>query len=137
MIDIALKHYIYDLCIDVLFNGFARNFKKVFRIKVGDKFNLLVQNNLSRSEFYDVTVTKVYKDKQRDLIDIRYGKALFFSTEAWFKDDPEMKKSYIADGHKFYKKIHNGKKHDIWEVAGNIEDKQNTWSFLDIYRIEI
>ena len=46
MIDIALKHWIYELCIDQLFNGIQKNFtfttRDIYTCKKGDTFRKIV-----------------------------------------------------------------------------------------------
>ena len=42
MIKIALKHYIYDYCISLLFAGIEKNFKPInTKFKVGDYFSII------------------------------------------------------------------------------------------------
>lgn len=45
MIKVAIKHYIYDYCIDLVFSGIKNNFMKIpiEKIKVGDKYQLIVE----------------------------------------------------------------------------------------------
>jgi len=55
MIKIALKHWIYELAINQIFNGIkknfdtSKNFKKFYleNFKIGDRFGLIEKNNFS------------------------------------------------------------------------------------------
>lgn len=83
MIDTALKHYIYEVCIDTLFNGIINNFrpdnKKEFSIN--DEFVFLQHNNSRRGEkptytiYYDLKImnfhTSMFGDEEK-MIDITY-----------------------------------------------------------------
>ena len=68
MIKIALKHWIYEKCIDVLFEGICRNFAFLNRnilgkIKVGDRFHeILVLDNGSiiDTKYFNAIVTNVF-----------------------------------------------------------------------------
>jgi hypothetical protein len=60
MIGIALKHFIYDICIDQVFNGIEKNFVQCNRrlsiVRVGDKFRKIVVMNKYEYHCYDCTV---------------------------------------------------------------------------------
>ena len=64
MIKIALKHWIYEKCIDVLFKTINNNFllgHKVNEFKVGDKFEYIVIKDSNPGyliRMYDCTITE-------------------------------------------------------------------------------
>jgi len=73
MIKIALKHWIYEKCIDTLFTAISRNFgnpiletKKIGEIKVGDRFHEIFVSNtfcgieISNFKHFNAVVTKVF-----------------------------------------------------------------------------
>lgn len=48
MIRTALKHYVYEVCIDVLFNTIFQNFKHPDLFKVGEKYTLITLEQTDR-----------------------------------------------------------------------------------------
>ena len=131
MLDIALKHCIYEVCIDTLFTSIRRNFHKAHRIKKGDRIGRILERDVLPAEFYDCIVTSV----KGDYIDITYDKAMVYSHGRWHED-----KGDIENKHKYYKKKFEGKEYYVWEPGSHrpdIKGFRNQWSHLDIYRIEI
>lgn len=65
MIDIALKHFIYEACINTLFNGIRKNFflpsKALPDFKVGQTYQYLtsISSTNSVANFYGITITRV------------------------------------------------------------------------------
>ena len=67
MIKIALKHFIYEKCIDVIFNAIINNFKTPttwHKMKVGDRFNYITifESPVSRTVYYGPEVVMVEND---------------------------------------------------------------------------
>lgn len=57
MIKIALKHYIYDYCISLLFDSIEKNFKPInTKIKVEDYFSIIEDKSC---RCYGCVITKV------------------------------------------------------------------------------
>jgi hypothetical protein len=65
MIKIALKHWIYDYCIDLIFKGISSNFNKTsIQFKRGDKFSLVECwcNDKSRIIFHNVIINNIINE---------------------------------------------------------------------------
>lgn len=64
MIKLALKHWVYEQCIDVLFNAVKNNFSDRYRFKVGDKYVYLAITCVDTTKwhyvFNNVTITRTY-----------------------------------------------------------------------------
>jgi hypothetical protein len=81
MIKIALKHWIYEQCISVLFEEFHKNLilgnyvEKIDEIKIGDKFRIIKEILLNRiDEYYYCTITEIHKDTNRIFYNHSRGK---------------------------------------------------------------
>jgi len=75
MIKVALKHFIYEICINQIFSGIFTNFLgkdtrlKGSDVKIGDKFSFITvsgeyespQHRIRKTVYYNVEVTNVHK----------------------------------------------------------------------------
>jgi hypothetical protein len=66
MIKVALKHYIYDYCIGLIFDNISSNFINYDnKIKVGDRFEYIKTNpwgDFDEITSYDCIITKITKN---------------------------------------------------------------------------
>lgn len=71
MIDIALKHFIYEVCLDVMFDKISHNFRtfnKDIQIVVGGKYRVIMIDNMfgDSHELMDASVE--YDDEDTFLV---------------------------------------------------------------------
>lgn len=107
MIKIALKHWIYERCIDMLFDNIARNFKVIrTKIKVGDYYRRLVtddtdlngtqMDDMNGMEFVGVKVLDILPDGE---VKIRcsYYEIMYTTGELFSEDDEHI--WYVSQKH--------------------------------------
>ena len=80
MIKIALKHFIYEKCINVLFDGIVSNFIIPYKFNVGDRFNYMwMRSTHDRYMYYsDVTLVDLRPSEVGQIVGIKYGRAIRF-----------------------------------------------------------
>jgi hypothetical protein len=71
MIKVALKHYIYDYCIDLIFKGISSNFIGFSynkNLKVGDRYSLIVERSgITGVEWYHYDCAKSFHTNYRKI----------------------------------------------------------------------
>jgi hypothetical protein len=71
MLKVALKHWIYEQCIDLIFDGIASNFigfSYSKPLEIGDKYSLIVERG-ENNEWYHYNCVILTKDYDRILIE--------------------------------------------------------------------
>jgi len=109
MIKVALKHFIYEKCIDVLFNAIDKNFMGPYReFKVGDTFLYMEMRSNYNYLYYvfeGVEIIKIYPSEHGDygvqikyMTFTRYNRIVDDSTEGVMIDGVLCKKVITGTG---------------------------------------
>jgi len=88
MIKVALKHWIYEVCIEQVFNGIAKNFNSVIRsYKKGDKFSRLIVKDYTVHSINVYDNISIHNCDINSLISFYYEKRVLYKANKYISEE--------------------------------------------------
>ena len=109
-----IKHFIYEYCINLLFDNISKNFNSIKKYNVGDKYNKLYCY-CSADEYYEMTgidVTDTYLHIDTEYINVEIEYVTDYSIKFKYES---YETTYIYKTGEINTEIHNT---DSWTIFG-------------------